>query len=118
MTRLSPPEVGCGTWTHGYKELKMTIAWVDPNDGRVIHTASDDSAPPRPGAVAISPAPESGKQTWDFVLQEWSSPPPPPTDGDIIDREVQRPFTRQLIRLMAASRGITPAQLVASIKGA
>ena len=72
----------------------MTIAWVDPNDGRVLRTAADDSAPPRPDAVAVSPAPESGKQIWDFASKTWGPvPSPPPSKDETLVVELQAATT-------------------------
>ena len=71
----------------------MTIAWVRP-DGSIIKTASDDSNSPNANAVAVSPAPDSGEQIWDFVTKTWSVAPllpsPPLTAEELYDMLVAK----------------------------
>lgn len=91
----------------------MTKTWID-GIGNQLGSTSDD-VEDFPGAVeAITDPPESGTQTWNG--SQWSTPPGPLTDEDIIREKAQNdPVFRQQIREAAQRRGVTPAQLLQTI---
>ena len=99
----------------------MTIFWVDSNTGVILRATSNDGAAPKPDAVAITTPAESGKQVWDFVNQAWSAPPPPPTDAEQTEAEINGSkawlgLIRVLIDPTFNAQGKTEQQMIDAIK--
>lgn len=63
----------------------MTKFYVD-GDGNYI--GGFDGADPPSGSIEVPAAPEDARQTWNGA--SWSAKPPPPTNDELYDQNIQQ----------------------------